>query len=77
MQLIENSGGISAMMVIQFSKETHFRQRQQREGAVAVRRSVDRGKGRTLSVMWRKDGSWIWISVSVSVGINDEFTLIN
>ena len=61
------------MMVIQFSKETHFRQRQQREreGAVAVRRSVDRGKGRTLSVMWRKDGSWIWISGSVSVGIND------
>ena len=28
-QLIENSGGISAMMVIQFSKETHFRQREQ------------------------------------------------
>ena len=27
-QLIENSGGISAMMVIQFSKETHFRQRE-------------------------------------------------
>ena len=48
------------MMVIQFSKETHFRQQLQREGAVAVRRSVDRGKGRTLSVMWRKERSWVW-----------------
>lgn len=31
-QLIENSGGISAMMVIQFSKETHFRLQRRRPG---------------------------------------------
>ena len=51
-QLIENSGGISAMMVIQFSKETHFLQRERESLAAAVRRSGSvKGKD-FLSRVW-------------------------
>ena len=52
-QLIENSGGISAMMVIQFSKETHFRQRERESLAAAAVRRSGSVKGKDfLSRVW-------------------------